>query len=407
MISTRRRKTAVLVAALGPLLATVACTSASASPAGSPGSAGSAAPEEKPRLAIPELSGPYAVGRDAQQLVDRSRKDPWVPSAGPRRLMMSLYYPAREQGERQGKTAPYMSGKEAELLLKGIKKDDKIDPATVAATRTHARTGAAPARGKHPLVLLSPGFTLNRATLTHLAEDLASRGYVVASLDHAYESFGTEFPGGLVDCVACERVEQQPDDAAEKKLLAKAARGRAADMSFALDKLLGPGGKGAGRYASMIDPKRIGAAGHSLGGNASAYALGSDPRIRAAANLDGTFFAPVPRAALGRPVLMFGTEAGHRPGSKDETWPRDWSRLKGWKKWLTVKDAGHFSFNDLPVLAGQLGYTDPEAPLSGKRSGEINTGYVGAFFEQHLKGHHQKLLDGPSKANPEVTFQNP
>ncbi|WP_344528883.1 alpha/beta hydrolase [Streptomyces albiaxialis] len=409
MISRRRTRTAVLVAALGPLLATVACTSATASPA----EPAAAAPEkEKPRLAIPDLTGPYAVGRDTRQLVDHSREDPWVPSAGPRRLMMSLYYPAREKG--RGKATPYMSEREARLLLEGIKKDDAIDPATVAATRTHARTGAAPARGKHPLVLLSPGFTLHRATLTLLAEDLASRGYVVASLDHAHESYGTEFPGGVVTCTACERVEGQPDDEAEKKMIAKGARGRAADMSFVLDKLLGSGSGsgsgragGLGRYASLIDPERIGAAGHSLGGNASAYAMGRDPRIRASANLDGTFYAPVPRAALGRPVLMLGTEAGHSPGSDDRTWPRDWKRLKGWKRWLTVKDSGHFTFNDLPVLAGQLGHSDPAAPLSGKRSGQITTGYVGAFFDQHLKGRHQRLLDGPTKTNPEVRFRVP
>jgi hypothetical protein len=57
-------------------------------------------------------------------------------------------------------------------------------------------------------VVLSPGFTLNRATLTTLAEDLASKGYVVALVDHAYESFGTTFPGGrTLTCVACETVE--------------------------------------------------------------------------------------------------------------------------------------------------------------------------------------------------------
>ena len=381
-----------------PLLATVACTSATATPAPSASGGKSA---KAPRLALPALSGPYAVGQDTRQLVDHSRKDPWKPSAGPRRVMVSLHYPAREKSST-GRTAPYMSRDEARLLLKGIKKSDVIDARTVAATRTHARTGAAPARGKHPLVLLSPGFTLNRATLTLLAEDLASRGYVVASLDHAYESYGTRFPGGTLTCEACEQVEAQPGDGGEKSLIARAARGRAADMSFVLDELLG-----SRRYAPLIDRRRIGAAGHSLGGNASAYVMGRDPRIRAGANLDGTFFAPVPRAALGRPVLMLGTDSGHRPDSDDASWPRDWKRLKGWKRWLTVKDSGHFTFNDLPVLAGQLGATDPEAPLSGRRSGEITTDYVGAFFDRHLKDRRPKLLDGPSKANPEVTFQSP
>ncbi|MFE9844157.1 hypothetical protein [Streptomyces goshikiensis] len=38
--------------------------------------------------------------------------------------------------------------------------------------------------------------TMPRSTLTTLAEELASRGRVVAAVDHAYESDGTLFPGG-------------------------------------------------------------------------------------------------------------------------------------------------------------------------------------------------------------------
>jgi hypothetical protein len=58
-------------------------------------------------------------------------------------------------------------------------------------------------------VVLSPGFSVHRHTLTNLAEELPSRRYVVATVDHAYESVGTAFPGGPaaadqrhLDCVA-------------------------------------------------------------------------------------------------------------------------------------------------------------------------------------------------------------
>ncbi len=87
--------------------------------------------------------------------------------------------------------------------------------------RTNARTGARPAPGKHPLVVLSPGFWPHHATLTTLAEELASHGYVVALLDHAYESFGTAFTGPAGrrarTCVACGTVEDAPSDAGEKR----------------------------------------------------------------------------------------------------------------------------------------------------------------------------------------------
>nr|BFE85046.1 hypothetical protein GCM10020093_076470 [Planobispora longispora] len=111
-------------------------------------------------------------------------------------------------------------------------------------------------------MVLSPGFSLNRATLTMLAEELASKGYVVALVDHAYESFGTTFPGGrTLTCVACDTIEKAPSDEAEKKLLGRAAAGRAADISFVVDELTRAAGhRPAWKRWKMIDPKRIGAA---------------------------------------------------------------------------------------------------------------------------------------------------
>ncbi|MFI9047765.1 alpha/beta hydrolase family protein [Streptomyces sp. NPDC053427] len=363
------------------------------------------------QLELPRPSGPYAIGRDTLHLTDASRRDPWVPSAGARELMVSMYYPAR--GGSGGATAPYMTVEEARLLLEKQKLGKAFPPELLSGTRGNARTAARPMGGKHPLVLLSPGFTLNRATLTLLAEDLSSRGYVVALMDHAYESFGTAFPGGrTLTCVACDTVQQAPTPEARKKLMGKVAEGRAADISFVIDQLTGRHGAQAAsparKYSRLIDARRIGAAGHSIGGNSAATAMAGDQRIRAGANLDGTFFTGTSASALGgRPFLMLGTEAGHSPDSQDTSWPAFWHSLDGWKRWLTVADAGHFTFNDLPVLGAQVGVSDPEAPLSGKRSGEITRDYVGAFFDQQLRGIPQPLLDGPSAANPEVIFNAP
>ena len=70
-----------------------------------------------------------------------------------------------------------------------------VPPDALSTVRTNAVSDAAPARdeGSLPLVVLSPGFTNPRSTLTGLAEDLASHYYVVAGIDHTYESFATAF----------------------------------------------------------------------------------------------------------------------------------------------------------------------------------------------------------------------
>ncbi|WP_405452488.1 alpha/beta hydrolase family protein [Streptomyces erythrochromogenes] len=246
--------------------------------------------------------------------------------------------------------------------------------------------------------MLSPGFTMPRASLTTLAEDLASRGYVVAAVDHAYESDGTTFPGGRVlTCKACEQVF--PD-----RSLHRVSDGRAQDVGFLLDRLTGP--HSAWRYSWLIDAQRIGMAGHSIGGAAASAAMAADPRVDAGVNMDGTLFTPIPEGGLGgRPLLMLGGDPALLPPDfSDTSWEDNWPRLDGWKRWLTVTGAGHPAFTDWPVLGDEAGYPHPETPLSGTRSQQITRAYVGAFFDLHLRGMPAPRLDGPTAADPEVVF---
>ncbi|MFD4633509.1 alpha/beta hydrolase family protein [Streptomyces sp. NPDC058284] len=346
-------------------------------------------------LQLPRPTGAFGVGRDTLHLVDKSRRDPWVPSAGARELMVSLYYPGWHSG---GRPTSYTSEEEARLLLEWWKVDKQLPATAYSSTRTFARAGVRPAPGRFPLVVLSPGFTAPRSTLTHLAEDLASRGFVVATVDHAYESVGTAFPGGRI--LTCEACGPSEEDGGGKRV----TEGRAKDLSYVIDRLTGR--KASWRHAGMIDPERIGAGGHSIGGAAALATMADDPRVRAGMNMDGHFHV-TPRGIGGRPFLMLGTEVQHTPGIEDgENWDETWQGFDGWKRWLTVKGSGHFSFTDMPVLADQAGMVvDPTAPLSGERSERITRAYVGAFYEQQLRGIPQPLLDGPTAGNPEVTFQ--
>jgi hypothetical protein len=88
------------------------------------------------------------------------------------------------------------------------------------------------------------------------------------------------------------------------------------------------------------------------------------------------------------------------------TWQRDWELMTGWKRWLVVAGAVHASFTDLALLADQLGI-DIGAHLPGARSLDITRAYVRAFFDQHLRGSPQALLDQPSPRCEEVMFCSP
>lgn len=407
-ISLRNRPVGVAATAAALALSALAAL-ATASPASASGPApatalppASASSAEPAAPTLPHPTGPYATGRDTLFLTDHTRTDPWVPAAGPRQLLVSLNYPARPG--TGGDPAPYMTEEEARLMLaqRGL---EGVPPELISDTGTHARTAARPAPGRFPLVLLSPGFGTPRATLTGLAEELASRGYVVATADHPYESTGTQLPDGRVlTCAACDKVDAQPDQAARREVLADVSAGRADDFSFLLDRLTGP--DPAWRHSRTIDPRRVGMAGHSIGGNAASSTMAADHRVDAGVNMDGTFFDPAPVRGLdGRPFLMLGTDPGHGPGT-DESWDDAWARLDGFKRWLTVRDSGHFTFTDLPEIGEQLGIEDPDAPLSAARSTTITRSYVTAFFDRSLRGRPARLLNGPTPADPEVLFQH-
>jgi hypothetical protein len=306
--------------------------------------------------------------------------------------MVSLWYPARLRGERR---AQYMTPEESKLYLErqgitGVPSD------LLSTTRTNAFSDAKPVGRQHslPLVVLSPGFIQNRATLTGLAEDLASHGYVVAGIEHTYESVAASFPDGRVaTCVACQ-VDHLPG------FWDKLGASCAADVSFVLDELTGAHPKWDGAW--LIDSSRIAMAGHSAGGASSILAMLADLRVRAGIDMDGQIHVPIPDSGLSRPLMFLG-QAVHSPGGPENSWEQNWPHLTGWKRWFVVTGTVHASFTDIALLAERLGIELGD-DLPAARAQEITRSYVRAFFDLHLRNRPQRLLNKPSSRYPGVQF---
>ncbi|MFJ1756994.1 alpha/beta hydrolase family protein [Kitasatospora sp. NPDC088134] len=391
---TGLRRTAAAAALLLALpLSVTAAAPASAAALATAAPASATAPAGL-HVELPRPTGPFAVGREILELVDQGRTDPWVPSAGPRRLMVSVYYPARPG---TGGPAPYMTPEAARLLLDGKLPGNTVPTEAVAGATTWSRGDARPRPGRYPLVVLSPGFTMPRTELTSLAEDLTSRGYVVALVDHTYENTGTTFPDGhTTTCPVCHTLTT-PEQ--WKALDAS----RATDISFVVDRLTGHG-PASWHYSRLIDRDRIGTGGHSAGGAAAVPALLADDRLRAGVDLDGSMDYGVPATGLGhKPFLMVGHPLGD--GDEDPSWNGAWPRLDGWKRWLTVAGSNHGTFTDNPLFTEKFGVPNPPGTTVGAERGiQLTRQYVAAFFDLHLKGVPQPLLDGPTPDHPEVLF---
>jgi dienelactone hydrolase len=346
-------------------------------------------------LSIPAPTGSHHVGATALYLKDTSRTDPWVPSKPARELMVTMFYPTNV---KRGTTIPYETAAESEGYVAGKHLQDYLSPDSLSEVKTHAYLNAPPIGRPHslPLVVLSPGYTGQRSSLTSLAEDLASHGYIVAAIDHTYETYAIEFPDGrIATCATCAFDQDDPD------FFSKLYKVHAADVSFVLNELTGRNPVWSG--SRLIDASRIGMSGHSAGGAAALTAMLDDSRIDAGIDMDGTTRDQLPDSGLSRPFMFLGTQAEHSPGGHDSTWDHDFSRLTGWRRWLTVAGTTHISFVDYHAFADQVGLEDG-ATTTGLRSIEITRRYNLAMFDQHLRHIPQALLDAASPCYPEVTI---
>ena len=137
----------------------------------------------------PELAayGSWPVGVREMALVNPDQIniaaiDPGAPKPDPlprydRPLIVEIWYPAAEGASGETGLRAYLRDAKTEVTLQGQAVRD-ASPAEVDAA--------------FPLVLISHGYPGNRFLLSHLAENIASKGYVVASIDHTDSTYRTQ-----------------------------------------------------------------------------------------------------------------------------------------------------------------------------------------------------------------------
>ncbi|MFD7451166.1 alpha/beta hydrolase family protein [Kitasatospora sp. NPDC059827] len=425
----RRGRAAAAAAAV--LLAATATVGA----AGAPGAAAAPqrATERQARAWLPQPTGPYPIGTTALQLTDDGRDDPWKPGQH-RKLMISLWYPTTRPATGEDR-APYMVPAAADHFDSAGsigQRENGFEPGRTdwAGIRTHARVDApALPGGKRPVVLYSAGFGAPRTWGTALVEDLASRGYVVVTVDHTYEASEVAFPDGDLATSVFPALMDQPglDQGA---LLRKMLQTRVDDTRFVLDRLAGlrhdeqlPSG-----LAASLDLDRIAAVGHSGGGSAALQTMHDDPRLKAGVDLDGQLHFPGPDGSgvqlplptvaadgLTRPFLLMGTqEADSGSYHQQPGWDALWQHSTGWHADVTLEGSRHGSYTDaqplLPQLARQ-GAVTPKAVSAAvgdvrpDRAVLATRSYVASFLDRWLRGHDDHLLDGPSPRFPEMRYE--
>ncbi|MBB5867732.1 dienelactone hydrolase [Allocatelliglobosispora scoriae] len=355
------------------------------------------------RLVLPQPTGRDRIGTVSLHLIDGSRPDPWVPAQLSREIMVQLWYPAAD--------------------VRGYPRADWVSPGLAAVINppgspvtlpvTHAHTGAPAARGRHPVVLYSPGFGVERTAGTALVEELASHGYVVVTIDHTHDAPLVEFPGGRLEP---QTLPEPGDPDAEEQVIATALAARVADTRFTLDRLaaISRGRNPDAEHRPLprglkdaMDLSKVAMFGHSLGGATAAQVMYEDRRVRAGINMDGSVSGTVVAAGLDRPFLLLGSD--QHDSADDESWTELWSHLRGPRRELQLDESGHMSFTDYQVLLPQAGVPAADlipayGTIDGARSVTVQRAYVLAFIDRYLRRSGGQLLDRPSPRFPEMRF---
>jgi predicted dienelactone hydrolase len=365
--------------------------------------------ENKP--ALPAPTGTYRVGRTSFHWKDLSRDETMTDDPQDRReVMVHIWYPANHSVT----ASPEAYFPDLELLKDFYSESRRTVFGTVRSDAV-ADAGIAPDRRPYPVVIFSPGGGMNGFVYSAVLQELASRGYIVAAIDHTFESQAVVFPDKRVVSYDENQVKDVLRFARERIEV------RAADASFVLSQLIKLN-KAAGMFRGRIDITRIGILGHSRGGLAAPMACNRDHRFKACLNMDGaTLGGPFyPDAVPSQPFMWF---IRFRPDPPDDQllgfkmtrpqWDQNRDRIESrvnayFQKIVsgsyrvTLDGATHLSFSDLPLFTPKL---DLETLASRYRQIRIVRNYTLAFFDTYLKDQSAKLLRGGSNDYPEVTVE--
>ena len=260
------------------------------------------------------------------------------------------------------------------------------DPALV---RSHSldRPPVAGNQANYPVILLKSGFGALALDYSALAEDLASRGYVVVGMDAPYSAGVVAFPDGRI---ITRSPAGSPSTSGPREPFDRLVAIWAADSSFVLNKLKAVDETSGNLLAGHLDLGSVGSVGHSFGGASAAQFCALDSRCKAGVDLDGQLFGSFSATPIRAPFMFLLTD---HSGEHDQQLilaqiQQVYDHLPPGRLAVTIRGARHFNVSDMafvrqPVfLSRAIGAI---GPLDRRRALQIAENDIAAFFDRYLK----------------------
>jgi len=344
--------------------------------------------------------------------------------------MAQVWYPAIQP--RHTKPVSYLAHREILEVVGRFFHVPAFLLGNVAQAPTHAFAGAAPLRGRFPVLLNPTGFSGFRDASLFWIEELVSHGYVVVGLDQPGTAAATVFPDGRVISVLLPKTlfdQHMPLALSQTEKVSTVMNGvellggivpfLAADLSFALSQMSNLDQHDP-LLAGHLDTDRAGVFGMSLGGYQGPEACRVDLRFKACLAVDAGQTTAVVRAGLTQPVMVMSRDAWvmREERSKAGGWPeaeiahtvRDEAALylqsHADAYFLTMNTMYHVNWTDVPIWSPVVRWLGLAGPVNPYRGFAATNAYTLAFFDRYLKGQASALLTGDSALWPEVTLRH-
>lgn len=375
-----------------------------------------------PRITYQRPTGPFAVGVRSEYWVDSSRAELFTPEPNDyRRLLVEIWYPADPgKDARRVRAHPHPDALAAGLVASA---PGKFPPFLFRSmgrglTWAWADQPVSGAERSFPLLVFSHGFGGTRVQNGFEMAELASHGYIIASVEHTWNATGTVFPDGSVAGMdSASAVVLSSDSNSVRIVNVWAADGRfVVDRMFALDRA-DPRQQLSGR----IDTTRVGYFGHSFGGATAAQVMSLDPRVLAGINMDGYLAGTAWINGLDRPFLQFRSDSLDVEGLPEEqlkaagtsreqvrTLLLDWDTrtaavVRGGGMQVHLRGTAHMNYSDMPLWSPMLMRMSKQAgPIAPRRAHAMISGITLAWFDRYLKGKAAPILDDLTSRFPEA-----
>ena len=268
----------------------------------------------------------------------------------------------------------------------------------------------------YPLVIFSHGAFGFSGSNYSTCSELASNGYVVASIGHTNQAFYTLDTSGKLTIVDSDFLEEATKinavhDASREEEVYNTTKEwmkiRTDDESFIIDTILSEcESAGHDVLFSSIDTNRIGLMGHSLGGATSAQIGRVRDDIDAVIVLDGTMLGEEVafennKVVLNNtpyPVPLLNVYAEDHYTNSKELVGEAYDNFHATSNALCATEtvflnAGHLNFTDLPLFSPALANMLGVGTIDARYCIETTNKIVLGFFDCHLKDAAEQRIE--------------